>query len=69
MNYTRLEKQLQDSAFDFLKKIIQVTGAEIFLVGGAVRDFILERETKDYDFVVRGSAMSNGSKELVVGSW
>ena len=54
MNYTRLEKQLQDSAFDFLKKIIQVTGAEIFLVGGAVRDFILERETKDYDFIVRG---------------
>src|SRR3990167_4928500 len=54
MNYTRLEKQLQDSAFDFLKKIIQVTGAEIFLVGGAVRDFILERETKDYDFVVCG---------------
>lgn len=54
MNYTRLEKQLQDPAFDFLKKIIQTPGAEIFLTGGAARDFILERETKDYDFVVRG---------------
>ena len=54
MNYTRLEKQLQDSAFDFLKKILQVRGAEIFLVGGAVRDFILGRKTKDYDFIVRG---------------
>jgi len=27
--------------------------AEIFLVGGAVRDNILDRKTKDYDFVVR----------------
>ncbi|MCF7879069.1 MAG: HD domain-containing protein [Candidatus Omnitrophica bacterium] len=27
--------------------------AEIFLVGGAVRDTILDRDTKDYDFVVR----------------
>ena len=54
MNYTRLEKQLQDPAFDFLKRILQMRGVEIFLVGGAVRDFILGRETKDYDFIVRG---------------
>jgi len=27
--------------------------AEVFLVGGAVRDVILDRNTKDYDFVVR----------------
>lgn len=45
---------MQDPAFDFLKKILKKTNAEIFLVGGAVRDFILGRETKDYDFVVRG---------------
>ena len=30
MNYTRLEKQLQDPAFDFLKRILQARGAEIF---------------------------------------
>src|SRR3990167_5427507 len=54
MNYTLLEKRLQDPVFDFLKRILQMRGAEIFLVGGAVRDFILGRETKDYDFIVRG---------------
>jgi len=28
--------------------------AELFLVGGAVRDLLLARKTKDYDFLVRG---------------
>jgi poly(A) polymerase len=28
--------------------------AEVYLVGGAVRDILLGREVKDYDFVVRG---------------
>ncbi len=28
--------------------------AEVYLVGGAVRDALLNRKTKDYDFVVRG---------------
>jgi len=28
--------------------------AELFLVGGAVRDLLLGRKTKDYDFLVRG---------------
>jgi len=32
----------------------QYPKAEIFLVGGAVRDAMLNRETKDFDFVVRG---------------
>lgn len=30
------------------------TGGEVFLVGGAVRDLLLGRATKDYDLVVRG---------------
>ncbi|NOY84700.1 MAG: CCA tRNA nucleotidyltransferase [Nitrospirae bacterium] len=28
--------------------------AEIYLVGGAVRDLLWQRETKDYDFLIRG---------------
>ncbi len=31
-----------------------LTGSEVYLVGGAVRDLLLGRETKDYDLVVRG---------------
>ncbi|MFA6526631.1 MAG: HD domain-containing protein [Candidatus Buchananbacteria bacterium] len=34
---------------EFAKKFPQ---AQIYLVGGAVRDIILDRETKDYDFVI-----------------
>ncbi|MEI6288414.1 MAG: HDIG domain-containing metalloprotein [bacterium] len=39
--------------FDFVKKLIaKFPTAEIYLVGGAVRDLILEKNTKDFDFVV-----------------
>ncbi|MFH1367329.1 MAG: HD domain-containing protein [Patescibacteria group bacterium] len=38
----------------FIDKLIKAfPKAEIYLVGGAVRDIILKRRTKDYDFVVR----------------
>ena len=47
------EAVLKQPAFNFIKKIIkQFPEANIYLVGGAVRDIILERETKDFDFVV-----------------
>lgn len=51
MNLEFLETEKR---FAFLKSLReQFPTAEIYLVGGAVRDLLLERETKDYDFVIR----------------
>ncbi len=48
------QKSIQGSAefgfiFDLIKEFPE---ANIYLVGGAVRDLIIERPTKDYDFVI-----------------
>ncbi|MDA2935845.1 HD domain-containing protein [Patescibacteria group bacterium AH-259-L05] len=51
LNLEFLEKEKK---FAFLKELReQFPKAEIYLVGGAVRDLLLGRETKDYDFVIR----------------
>ncbi|MEK7167727.1 MAG: hypothetical protein AAB791_01865, partial [Patescibacteria group bacterium] len=56
-----LEKKLKDwqkavsktGSFSFAAKLFKkFPQAEIYLVGGAVRDLLLERETKDFDFVI-----------------
>jgi len=48
-------KDLQkDPDFSFTKKLIKkFPKAEIYLVGGKVRDILLERDSSDYDFVIR----------------
>ena len=39
--------------FKFIKKLLRLyPKAEIYLVGGVVRDLLLARESKDYDFIV-----------------
>lgn len=38
--------------------------AQVYLVGGAVRDLLLERPTKDFDLVIRGVAIKNLEKWL-----
>ncbi|MCK4968746.1 MAG: CCA tRNA nucleotidyltransferase, partial [Candidatus Aenigmarchaeota archaeon] len=44
----------KEPRFDFIKKLYSAfPKAEIYLVGGAVRDVILKRENKDFDFVIR----------------
>lgn len=43
------------AAFSFLSALEALfPEGEIYLVGGAIRDLLLGRETKDYDFLIRG---------------
>ncbi|MBI4253043.1 CCA tRNA nucleotidyltransferase [Candidatus Uhrbacteria bacterium] len=45
---------LRNPQFGFVRALCrEFPLAEVFLVGGAVRDMLLSRPTKDYDFVVR----------------
>lgn len=47
------KQALRRADFGFIEKLSKkFPDAEIYLVGGAVRDILIERETKDFDFVV-----------------
>jgi len=53
--FDHLTATLSQPYFGWITKLLEAhPDAEIFLVGGAVRDAALTRPTKDYDFVVRG---------------
>jgi len=43
------KRQLPEKVKEVMKKFAD-SGAEIFVVGGAVRDWLLKREIKDWDF-------------------
>ncbi|NCN07848.1 CCA tRNA nucleotidyltransferase [Candidatus Falkowbacteria bacterium] len=44
---------LKQADFLFIQKLIrEFPAAEVYLVGGAVRDIILDKKTKDFDFVI-----------------
>lgn len=72
---TAITKELlSQRRFLFIKKLfLEFPKAEMYLVGGAVRDMFLGRETKDYDFVVRNVSVTrlqiflqrNGTVNLV----
>lgn len=52
---TFLDEALNSSDFDFLRDLKKLNqDAEAYLVGGAVRDILLGRKAKDFDFVIRG---------------
>ncbi len=60
-----LKNLLEQKSFLFIKKLfLEFPKAELYLVGGAVRDMILNRETKDYDFVVRNVSITRLQKFL-----
>jgi len=58
-NYEKLIKKFlkdfsQDPDFKFVQKLVKkFKEADIYLVGGKVRDILLQRDSHDYDFVVR----------------
>jgi len=55
----------KDPSFSFIKNLtVGFPKAEIYLVGGAVRDMMLGRKTKDYDFVVRNIPLSTLIRQL-----
>lgn len=62
-------KPLQDfldnfAKHDFVGENNEKITPRIYLVGGAVRDIMLDREFKDYDFVVEGVSKENLKKYL-----
>jgi tRNA nucleotidyltransferase/poly(A) polymerase len=61
---------LQQKQFAFIKRLQKkFPQAEIFLVGGIVRDTILKRESKDYDFVVRNVPAKQLQQFLAKEGW
>ncbi len=50
-----MEKGIVDLYIKNLQDISKNEGAKVYLVGGAVRDYFLDKETQDYDFVIFGN--------------
>ena len=69
--FTLLNKFFQkNSNFLFIKKIFEkYPKAEVYLVGGMVRDIILNRPSKDFDFVVRNVPMKKLKDLLSKMGW
>lgn len=58
-NYT---KYLEPAILSTISKVADENGIPIYLVGGYVRDIILDRPNKDIDFVVLGSGIAFAEK-------
>jgi len=54
LNY---KKSLQDSIFKAIGKIADKRGERVFVIGGFVRDLILDRPSKDIDIVTEGKGI------------
>lgn len=51
------EKHLQASFFPLLRDLAQESGEEIYVIGGFVRDALLNRNSKDVDILIVGSGI------------
>ena len=61
---TDLKKKIRWQTQPWVKALLAHPGAELFLVGGAVRDALLKRPTADFDFVIRGLEKKQIEKTL-----
>ena len=50
--------------FNELSLLFEKNGFSLFLVGGAVRDFLLKKENNDFDFV--SDALPNDIKKFIL---
>lgn len=57
-----MKKHLDLSVFKVISDIVEETNQQCFVIGGFVRDIILERSTKDVDVVVVGSGIDLAKK-------
>lgn len=65
-----LTKLLRQKQFSFIKRLQKkFPAAEVFLVGGIIRDLLLKRESKDYDFVVRNIPLKQLQQFLTSQGW
>ena len=57
MTYLDMNICLYNPIFKIISEIVTKNGQECFVIGGYVRDFLLERDSKDIDIVVLGSGI------------
>lgn len=57
-----MEKYLELPVFKVISEIVEETNQQCFVIGGFVRDVILNRSTKDIDIVVVGSGIELAKK-------
>jgi len=56
-NKAKIKKAIEDKIFSIVAECGQELGKHVFVIGGYVRDAILQRPSKDIDFVVAGSGI------------
>lgn len=56
-NKSKLQKAIKDKIFSVVSECGKELGKPVFVIGGYVRDAILQRPSKDIDFVIAGSGI------------
>ena len=57
MSYIHMKKCLNDNIFKLISEVVEQEGLSAYVIGGFVRDCLLNRRNKDIDIVVEGSGI------------